>query len=118
MEDAAVIDIPELTERLDNDFELYLELVDLFTDDSSSLISKIEYAISNKDHEALRKAAHTLKGAVANFSAPAAYEAASILEQAGRKMDLTGTEDHFLKLKSEIESVITEMKRIAKKGSF
>ena len=118
MEDAAVIDIPELTERLDNDFELYLELVDLFTDDSSSLISKIEYAISNKDHESLRKAAHTLKGAVANFSASAAYESASILEKTARNKELTGAEEQFLKLKSEFESVITEMKRIANKGSF
>lgn len=115
---AVVINIPELTERLDNDFELFLELMDLFKDDSASLISKIGYAINTQDPEALRKAAHTLKGAVANFSTPAAYEAASNLEKTGKNKELTRAEDQFLKLKSEIKSVITEMNRISKKGSF
>lgn len=118
MGDTAIIDIPELIERLDNDFELYTELLDLFIDDSASLISQIENAINNRDPEALRKTAHTLKGAVANFSAPAAYKAASILEQIGINKELTNAGAQFLKLKTEIDSVIKEMKKIAQKGSF
>ncbi|MFA5519578.1 MAG: Hpt domain-containing protein [Spirochaetota bacterium] len=113
-----IINVPELIERLDNDFELYLELLELFTTDSASIISRIENAIINRDSEALRKAAHTLKGAVANFSAPAAYEAASILEQTGKNRELTNADDQFLKLKTEIDSVIKEMKKISQKGSF
>lgn len=113
-----IINVPELIERLDNDFELYLELLELFTTDSASIISRIENAIINRDSEALRKAAHTLKGAVANFSAPAAYEAASILEQTGRNGELANADDQFLKLKTEIDSVIKEMKKISQKGSF
>lgn len=113
-----IINVPELIERLDNDFELYLELLELFTTDSASIISRIENAIINRDSEALRKAAHTLKGAVANFSAPAAYEAASILEQTGRNRELANANDQFLKLKAEIDSVIKEMKKISQKGSF
>ncbi len=118
MGDTAIIDVPELIERLDNDFELYLELLDLFINDSASLISRIENAIINRDSEALRKAAHTLKGAVANFSAPAAYDAASILEKTGKSKELTNAEAQFLKLKTEIDSVIKEMKKISQKGSF
>jgi len=115
---AAVINIPELIDRLDNDFELFVELVELFVDDSSNLLAKIGTAISSRDHESLRKAAHTLKGAVANFSAPAAFEAASKLEQTGKNMELTGAEEQFLILKSEIESVLAEMKKLSEKGSF
>lgn len=118
MKASVVINIPELAERLDNDFELFLKLLELFTDDSEFLILSIEDAIKNRDHEALRKAAHTLKGAVANFSAPAAYKAVSILEKTGKDVELTGAKDQLLKLKSEIESVLKEMKRISEKGSF
>ncbi len=113
-----VINIPELIDRLDNDFELFVELVELFVDDSSTLLSKIEAAVNSSDHETLRKAAHTLKGAVANFSAPAAFEAASKLEQTGKNMTLEGAEDQFHILKSEIEAVLAEMKRLTEKGSF
>lgn len=118
MGDTAIIDIPELIARLDNDFELYMELLDLFINDSASLISQIENAINNRDPEALRKTAHTLKGAVANFSAPGAYKAASILEQTGINKELTNAGAQFLKLKTEIDSVIKEMKKISQKGSF
>jgi HPt (histidine-containing phosphotransfer) domain-containing protein len=115
---ATVINIPELIDRLDNDFELFVELVELFVDDSSALLSRIETAINSRDNETLRKAAHTLKGAVANFSAPAAFEAASQLEQTGKNAELTGAEEQFNTLKSEIDAVLAEMKRLAEKGSF
>jgi HPt (histidine-containing phosphotransfer) domain-containing protein len=115
---ANVINIPELIDRLDNDFELFVELVELFEDDSSALLDKIEAAINSREHEILRKAAHTLKGAVANFSAPAAFEAASTLEQTGKNMDLEGAEEQFCTLKSETEAVLSEMKRLIAKGSF
>lgn len=115
---APVINISELTERLDNDFELFTELSELFFDDSASLMDKIRDSIDNNDHESLRKAAHTLKGAVANFAAQGAYEAASALEMTGRNMELTGAAEQYAELKSEIESVIAEMKRINANGSF
>jgi len=81
-------------------------------------MDKIRNSIDTNDHESLRKAAHTLKGAVANFAAPGAYEAASVLEMTGRKMELTGAEEQYGILKSEIDEVIAEMKRINKNGSF
>ncbi len=115
---APVINISELTERLDNDFELFAELTELFFDDSASLMDKIKNSIDNNDHESLRKAAHTLKGAVANFAAPGAYEASSVLEMTGRNMELTGAEEQYNTLKSEIDSVVAEMKRMIANGSF
>ena len=115
---STVINIAELAERLDSDYELFVELAELFNDDSASLLERIENAIKNRDNEGLRKAAHTLKGAVANFSAPAAYEAASILEQTGKNPHLDGAEEQFEQLKSEINAVIAEMKKISQAGSF
>ncbi len=68
-----IINRKELSERLDGDFELFKELVEIFLTDSDKLIKNIEDAINDKDSEKIRKSAHTLKGAVSNFSAEKSY---------------------------------------------
>jgi two-component system, sensor histidine kinase and response regulator len=113
-----ILNIPELVERLDGDFELFVELSELFFEDSSSLLNKIEDSIKKSDPEALRKSAHTLKGAVSNFSAQKAYDAAYELEIAGRDKVFENAMDKFATLKNEIAEVINAMKGLALKGSF
>ncbi len=113
-----IINRAELEERLDRDFSLFAELTDLFFDDSLSLLKKIEDSITRKDSDSLRKTAHTLKGAVANFSAPRAYDAAFALETAGRENSLDDAEEKFNLLKKEIDNLASEMKSILKQGSF
>lgn len=113
-----IINRSELEERLDKDFSLFTELTDLFFDDSLSLLKKIEDSINRKDADSLRKTAHTLKGAVANFSAARAYDAAFELETAGRNNELSDAEQKFSVLKKEIENLSFEMKSILKNGSF
>ncbi|HOP62267.1 MAG TPA: Hpt domain-containing protein [Spirochaetota bacterium] len=113
-----IIKRSELEDRLDKDFSLFAELTDLFFDDSLSLLKKIEDSINRKDADALRKTAHTLKGAVANFSAPRAYNAAFELETAGRENRLDDAETKLDTLKREIDNLTLEMKAILKEGSF
>ncbi len=113
-----IINRSELEERLDKDFSLFAELTDLFFDDSLSLLKKIEDSIKRKDADSLRKTAHTLKGAVANFSAPRAYDAAFELETAGRENLLENADVKFDHLKKEIDNLSNEMKSILKQGSF
>lgn len=112
------INRPELSERLDGDFDLFRELTDLFFDDSASLISRIKNSIDSGDMEGLRKNAHTLKGAVSNFSAQGAYEAAFELETAGRNNCADGLAEKLAALENEIQAVILDMKSIIEKGSF
>lgn len=112
------LNIPELEERLDGDFELFVELSDLFFEDSSTLLGKIEDSIEKKDSDALRKSAHTLKGAVSNFSAQRAYDAAYELEIAGKDKVFDNSAEKFALLKNEIEEVVNAMKLLIAKGSF
>jgi len=113
-----ILNIPELAERLDRDFELFVELSELFFEDSSLLLNKIENSINKNDSEALRKAAHTLKGAVSNFSAQRAYDAAYELEAAGKDCVLENAPEKLNSLKKEISDVINAMKSLVEKGSF
>jgi len=113
-----VLNIPELAERLDGDFELFIELSELFFEDSATLLIKIEDSIKNKNSDALRKSAHTLKGAVSNFSAQKAYDAAYELEVAGKDQMFDNASEKLNSLKSEIAEVINAMKLLASRKSF
>jgi len=113
-----VLNIPELEERLDGDFELFLELSELFVEDSSALLEKIADSIKSGDSDALRKSAHTLKGAVSNFSAQKAYDAAYALEIAGKENRLDLAPERLDVLKKEIAETIEAMKQLASRKSF
>ena len=113
-----VLNIPELEERLDGDFELFVELSELFFEDSSVLLNKIEESIKDNNSDTLRKSAHTLKGAVSNFSAQKAYEAAYELELAGKEKKMEGAPEKLTTLKNAITEVINEMKNLVSRKSF
>ncbi len=114
----SVLNIPELEERLDGDFELFVELSELFFEDSSALLGKIEESIKERDSDTLRKTAHTLKGAVSNFSAQKAYDAAYELEVAGKDKKLDDAPEKLEALKKAISDVKDEMKKIVSRKSF
>jgi two-component system, sensor histidine kinase and response regulator len=78
------VDLEAIMERIDGDAELLRELVGLYLNDEARLLEEIAGAIAAGDADALRRAAHTLKGAVSNFCAPAGWSAAQALELAGR----------------------------------
>jgi CheY-like chemotaxis protein len=66
------------------DRRLLKEVVGFFRADAPAYIKRIERAVKQRDGEALRGAAHALKGAIATVGSPAGRQAAAALEQAGR----------------------------------
>jgi HPt (histidine-containing phosphotransfer) domain-containing protein len=69
--------------------ELLKEIAALFLDEYPRALDDIHKALATDDAKLLERAAHGLKGSVANFCVPAAEDAALQLEQLGRaqKMD-------------------------------
>jgi HPt (histidine-containing phosphotransfer) domain-containing protein len=98
-----IIDTTEVMDRCGDDRELLAELVGLFLDDVPGLMSDIRQAITEGRASALAHAAHTLKGAVGNFSAQPAFEAARCLEVAGRNGDLEDAPQMLIQLEVELE---------------
>jgi HPt (histidine-containing phosphotransfer) domain-containing protein len=78
-----------MLDRLDGDEELLAELVELFQSESPGLLHAIRSAIAGGEAFPLMRAAHTLKGSVGNFCAPAVSEAAFELESIGHAGDMT-----------------------------
>ncbi|MCP4134185.1 MAG: Hpt domain-containing protein [bacterium] len=113
-----VIDRKQLSTHLDGDMDLYRELADLFIEDSKTLLDNIGAAIKSNDSEALRKTAHTLKGAVSNFSAAKAFEAAFSLEKIGKAGELDEAEAIYETLKNEINTTCEAMELLKKEDSL
>jgi HPt (histidine-containing phosphotransfer) domain-containing protein len=74
----------EVLARVGGDRELLAEISRLFVDDAPRHLEKIRQALTAQDGEALRRAAHGLKGAAANFDAEGVVDAARELEEVGR----------------------------------
>src|SRR5207245_8268096 len=83
-----VVDRAALLSRLEGDASLLAEIVDLFLESAPRLMRDLKRALVSKDAGKLERAAHTLKGAIANFGARPAFEAASKMEEHGRRGDL------------------------------
>ena len=83
---------------LDGDPEfLVFELVNLLAT-YPDLISDIDGAVLRQDAEAICRAAHTMKGAVANFGAAAVVEQARTIEMIGKSGDLADAREATLVL--------------------
>jgi len=99
--------------RVGDDEELLTELVKIFLDDYPNSIAAIEAALAQRNASGLERAAHTLKGAVANFGADAVVQAAFELETQGRAGDLSKAKENLSRLNEAIQQLDYELRPIA-----
>jgi HPt (histidine-containing phosphotransfer) domain-containing protein len=88
---------------VDGDKALLKELRTLFLVESPKLMTQLREAMSSRSAEPIRKAAHALKGMLANIGARDAASAASSLERIGHDGDLSGVGEAYAALEKEIE---------------
>lgn len=82
---AALIDRSAILDRVGGDADLLREITAIFLMEYPVLIGEIREAVAAQDPKRLERAAHSLKGSVANFGAQAATEASYRLETIGRR---------------------------------
>jgi CheY-like chemotaxis protein/HPt (histidine-containing phosphotransfer) domain-containing protein len=102
----AVVDFPRLLERVGGDRAALAELVGIFRADIPTQIARIRRSIAEQDAPGLRAAAHAVKGAVSNFAAPAATDAAAALQRMGDAGRLADAPAALDRLEREIEKVL------------
>jgi len=107
------LDVAALMDRLGGDRELLQELIALYLEDEPGLLAQIATAIGDGQPEALRRAAHTLKGSVGNFCATSAHAAAAALEAAGRDRKLDGAALLYEHLVAEFDRVRDALRALA-----
>jgi two-component system, sensor histidine kinase and response regulator len=107
------VDRDALLARLGGDRALLVEIVDLFKAEGPRLLSEIRRCLDARDPAGMQRAAHTLKGTVANFGASSAQEAAAALERLGRDGRLEGAETALGALESALDRLDCGLTRLA-----
>ncbi len=92
--------------RVSGDRELMSEVIRLFLDDCPARLAAIEKAVKSRDPEALRTAAHALKGAAGNLSATGLFEATAVLERIGAEGRMEAAEGAWRQLWAEGANVM------------
>jgi CheY-like chemotaxis protein len=100
-----VLDESTVRARFEGEPELLREVVNLYLEDCPNLINGIREAVERGDARALERAAHKLKGTVANFAARAAYDAALRMEVMGRAGHLEQAAEALQGLESTLEEL-------------
>ena len=107
-----ILDVDELLEEIDGDWEFLEESVDMLREDHAQLITSIKAGVQNSDCEAIWQGAHTMKSMVGNFSAKLAYEAAYAIETKGRNNDIDGISSAVDSLESEVQRLIAALEAL------
>jgi CheY-like chemotaxis protein len=102
----SAIDMPALMLRLRGDAGLLKELAELFLAEHVKIQASIDDAVARRDAAALQYAAHALKGAVGNFMAKEAFQAAQQLEELGRSGDLSEVDQ----VRARVDETVQQLK--------
>ena len=86
---AQTFDEQDLLDNVGNDLAFLAETVQMLETDGPSLMKQIHEALAAGDAQALGRAAHTLKGMVANFCSPQTQALALEVEKMGKNDDLS-----------------------------
>jgi HPt (histidine-containing phosphotransfer) domain-containing protein len=111
-----VFDHAASLERTGGNEELLGEMAVLFAAECPKQMQEIREAIARQDAAVLERAAHTLRGSVSNFCAPAAV-AVGELETMGRKGVLEGALVAYEALETALEQLKPALARLTESSS-
>jgi two-component system, sensor histidine kinase and response regulator len=104
-DDEIPLDRAALLTRVGGNPTLLAEILQMCPGEFARLMKELQSAVSQKDTNRIRLAAHTLKGTLGNLSAASAYEAVLRLEQMGRTGDLGSVEEAWILVQQQVERV-------------
>jgi HPt (histidine-containing phosphotransfer) domain-containing protein len=106
----------DLLDRVEGDRELLKEIVDLFRATYPAMLAEVKKTADCRDAPALIRAAHTLKGVVANFGVKGAYTAALRLETLARAQDLGQVDEAYAVLAAAVDRLASALTRLLDEG--
>jgi PAS domain S-box-containing protein len=107
----ATFDEDALRHRLSGDDALMTDVIQMFLEDLPVRLAAINDAVSGRDAEALRTAAHALKGSAGNLSAGELADAAHVLERVGAESRMDAADGAWRRLSIEASNVIDALRR-------
>jgi len=105
-----IYDRADALSRIADDEELLAMLIDLFLADAANYLDEIDTALQTADWPRLTRAAHTLKGVLATFSAHRGEACARALEVAAKAGDAAVCSPLAAQAKLEVEAFLQAIK--------
>ena len=109
-----VLDLEEFMERVQNDKELLLELLDIYTADYTEKRKNLETALRENDMEQIVSIAHSLKGASGNISAKELRQLFLELEESGKTSGVSGADEILQALDAKYQALTAEIEVVKK----
>jgi len=103
--------------RLDGDAELAQQLAAIFVDEYPRMLERLRAAIGEGSADEVRRAAHALKGSVANFIDAGPTATAFELENMGRAGQIDGAAAALERLDQELEALSECLRQFQSKGA-
>ncbi|MBH0206624.1 MAG: Hpt domain-containing protein [Nitrospira sp.] len=116
MSDNLIFNLGEALARADQDHELLQAMAELFLEHGPKDLAEIKAALAARDAAAAGRSAHRLKGAVLQFCAPAALEAAMRMEEAGKAGDIAAASALYGGLEAELTGLLDALRFEMDKG--
>ena len=96
---------------------LFQQIANMLIEHCPDQITRIKEAIAENNSGALEREAHSLKGAVGNFGADDAHEAAYHLEKLGKNGEMALAEKGLTDLERALEKLLSELKIVLRRMS-
>lgn len=95
------VNIPAAKAIVDGDGDIFRELLEIFLEHLPEQMGSLHSAITAEDGKNVRFFAHQIKGAMRNFAADEACDAAYRLEKAGKEQDFSKIDEYLSELRNE-----------------
>ena len=100
-----LVDRDTLLASFDHDWGFFKDCVHMFREDYPAMLRAIQDTIAAGDAPGLRRSAHALKGMVGNFGARAIARTAFVLEEMGRREELSEGDITYRQLADEVSGL-------------
>jgi two-component system, sensor histidine kinase and response regulator len=111
--DKNILDLKDVLERVQDDRELLMELLDIFVEDYAEKREVLNDLIKEKNGEEVRNIAHSIKGAAGNISAKAIHATCQKMEALAELNDLGAVQSLLPQLDKQfvdLQGCIKELK--------
>lgn len=114
--DAPIYDRAETLRRIGNDEDLFTQMIEFFVEDAPPLLECLDAALDQGDIRGAERAAHSLKGLAANFSAQPAVAVAAQAEAFLREHNLAAARERASLVKEKIGELIRALQNEKRNG--
>lgn len=111
-----VFSLDEALARIDDDRETFQMMVELFMEHGPKDLAETRAALDAGNAAGVARSSHRLKGAILQFSAPAALQACKELEESAKVGNLAHGGRLYTMLEQEVQLLLTALHQVRAKG--